>query len=70
MFRCVSSRRAELLKQEREEAATEHEIADAAEWERQTHEEERLRREELDFWWGYYYDDDFDDESDDESESH
>ena len=70
LFRCVSSRRAELLRQEREEAATEHEIADAAEWERQTHEEERLRREELDFWWGYYYDDDFDDESDDESESH
>lgn len=55
---------------EREEAATEHEIADAAEWKRQTHEEERLRREELDFWWGYYYDDDYDDDYDDESESH
>ena len=63
LFRCVSSRRAKLLRQEREEAATEYEIADAAEWKRQIHEEERLRREELDFWWGYYYDDDFDDDS-------
>ena len=62
LFWRVSSRRAELLRQEREEAETEHEIVDETEWE-QTHEEERLRREELDFWWGYYYDDDFDDDS-------
>ena len=71
LFRCVSSRRAELLRQEREEAETEaeteHEIADETEWE-QPHEEERLRREELDFWWGYYYDDDFDDDSESDVE--
>ena len=62
LFRSVSSRRAELLRQEREETETEYEIADETEWE-QPHEEERLHREELDFWWGYYYDDDFDDDS-------
>ena len=62
LFRCVSSRRAKLLRLEREEAETEHELADETEWE-QTHEEEGLRREDLDFWWGYYYDDDFDDDS-------
>ncbi len=61
LFQCVSSRRARLLRQKPEEAETEPEIADETEWE-QTHEEERLPPEELDFWWGYYHDDDFDDD--------
>ena len=60
LFWRASSRRAELLRREREEA--EHELADETEWE-QPHEEERLPLEELEHWWAYYYDDDYDDES-------
>ena len=53
----------------RHKAETEHELADETERE-QTHEEERLHLEELDFWWSYYYDDDDNDDYDDGSESH
>ena len=60
-------RDAKLLRERQEDEAKrktdeQEELGDATEWE-QTHEEERLRREDLDFWWAYYYDDDYDDES-------